>query len=173
MENYFKCHQDPSFKRQLVPSEGPTDVPAAASSTGDSAMSPPRNSPLEVAPALTAVPAAANSTTDSAMSPPLGSAMSLPLGSRRAWDWKYYRWEDFVEWYGEDFAVDAWEAAGPLVAENGTQTDPPVQAQPVQAPPQPQPVQQAALVGKKRAYNEAILNSSESSQALKRPARSR
>ena len=34
------------------------------------------------------------------------------------------------------------------------------------------PVQQAALVGKKRAYNEAILNSSESSQALKRPARS-
>ena len=61
---------------------------------------------------------------------------------RRAWDWKYYRWEDFVEWYGEDFAVDAWEAAGPLVAENGTQTDPPVQAQPVQAPPQPQPVQE-------------------------------
>ena len=60
---------------QAVPPEGPTDVPAAANSTTDSVMSPPRTSSLEVAPELTAAPAAANSTTDSAMSPPPGSPL--------------------------------------------------------------------------------------------------
>ena len=45
-------------------------MPAAAKSTADSTMSPPRDSLVEVPHDLTAVPAAANSTTDSATSPP-------------------------------------------------------------------------------------------------------